>query len=78
MPTQSYVDSLHESSRNGRDLPSVFNDQDNNFDDRNLTNLNSVTINRNPISDNGVPNKKYVDDSRGEGVILRFNQTLEN
>ena len=33
IPTKSYVDSLHESSRNRRDLLSVFNDQDNEFDD---------------------------------------------
>ena len=33
-PTKSYVDSLHESSRNRRDLSSVFNDQDNEFDEK--------------------------------------------
>ena len=32
LPTKSYVDSLHESSRNRRDLSSVFTDQDNEFD----------------------------------------------
>ena len=31
LPTKSYVDSLHESSRNRRDLSSVFNDQPNEF-----------------------------------------------
>ena len=46
-----YVDNLHEINRNRRDLSSVFNDQDNKFDNRKLTNLHSVTINRNPISD---------------------------
>ena len=29
LPTKSYVDSLHESSRNRRDLSSVFNEQHN-------------------------------------------------
>ena len=76
--TKSYVDSLHESSRNRRDLSSVFNDQDNEFDNNKLTNLDSVTVNRNPSSDNEVSNKKYVDESIGEGTLLRFNQTLEN
>ena len=32
LPTKSYVDSLHESRRKRRDLPSVFTDQDNEFD----------------------------------------------
>ena len=32
LPTKSYVDSLHESRRKRRDLSSVFNDQDNEFD----------------------------------------------
>ena len=78
LPTKSYVDSLHESSRNRRDLSSVFNDQDNEFDENKLTNLDSVTVNRNPSLDNEVSNKKYVDDSIGEGTLLRFNQTLTN
>ena len=43
LPTKSYVDSLHESNRNRRDLSSVFNDQDNEFDNNKLTNLDSVT-----------------------------------
>ena len=37
----------------------------------------SVTVNRNPTSDNELANKKYVDDSAGSGHILRLNQTLE-
>ena len=78
LPTKSYVDSLHESSRNRRDLSSVFNDQDNEFDNNKLTNLDSVTINRNPSSDNEISNQKFVDDSIGEPTIVRFNQTLEN
>ena len=77
-PTKSYVDSLHESSRNRRDLSSVFNDQDNEFDNNNLTNLDSITVSRIPSSDNELSNKKYVDDSIGEGNNDRFNQTLQN
>ena len=77
-PTKSCVDSLHESSRNRRDLSSEFNDQDNEFDNNKLTNLDSVTVNRNPSSDNELSSKNYVDDSIGEGTIVRFNQTLEN
>ena len=78
LPTRSYVDSLHESSRNRRDLSSVFNDQDNEYDNNKLTNLDSVTLNSNPSSDNELSSKKYVDESIGEGTIVRFNQSLQN
>ena len=56
----------------------MFNDQDNEFDNKKVTNLDSVVVNRNPISDNELANKKYVDDSIGEGNVLRFHQTLQN
>ena len=78
LPTRSYNDSLHESSRNRRDLSSVFNDQDNEFDNIKLTNLCSITVNRNPSSDNELSNEKYVDDSIEEGTLPRINQTLSN
>ena len=78
LPTKSYVDGLHESSRNRRDLSSVFNDQDSEFDNNKLTNLDSVTVNRDPYLDNKLSNKKYVDDSIGECTILKINQTLQN
>ena len=56
----------------------MFNDQDNEFHNNKLTNLDSITVNRNPNLDNELANKKYTDDSIGEGTIVRFNQTLEN
>ena len=74
----SYIDNLHEINRNKRDLSSVFNDQDNEFDNNKLTNLDSVTVNREPCSDNELANKKYVDESLGGGNLSRFNQTLQN
>ena len=43
-----YVNGLHESTRNKRDLSSVFNDQDNEFDNNKLTNLDSITVKRSP------------------------------
>ena len=76
--TKSYVDSLHENSRNRRDLLSVSNDQDNVFDNDKLTSLDSAVVNREPSSDNELSNKKHVDDSMGEGTLLRFYQTVEN
>ena len=73
----TYIDKLHEVNRNRRDLSSVFNDQDNEFDNKNkLTNLDSIRVNRNPSSDNELSIKKFVDDSIREGRLLRFNQTL--
>ena len=57
IPTKNYVDSLHESSRNRRDLSSIFNDQDNEIDINKLTNLDSVSVNRNPNSDKEVVKK---------------------
>ena len=78
LPTKSYVDSLHESNRNRRDLSSVFNDQDNIFDSNILNNLDTVVVKRNRSSVNEIANKKYDDDSIGEGNVLRVNQTLQN
>ena len=78
LPTKSYVESLHESSRESRDLSSVINDQDIEFDNNKITNLDSVTNRRSPSSDNEVSNKKYVDDELNKKIIVRFNQTLQN
>ena len=78
LPTKTYVDSLHGSSRNRRDLSSVFNDQDNQFDNNKPANLDSVSVHRNSTSSDEPSNKKYVDDSIGEGTIVRFIQSLQN
>ena len=72
-PTNLYVDSLHDTIRNRQDLSSVFNDQDKDFVANELFNLVSVTVNRNPNSDNQLANKKYVNDSIWGRKILRFN-----
>ena len=73
-----YVDGLHEFNRNRRDLSSVFNDQDNDFDNNKLLNLDSVTVNRGPSSYIELANKKNIDDEFDKKTVLRFNQTLEN
>ena len=78
LPTKSYVDSLHEINRDRRDLSSVFNDPDTEFDNNKLSNLDSITVNRDPNLENELSNKKYADNSIAEGTLLRFNQTLEN
>ena len=86
--TKAYVDQFHqESERSRRDVgldlygesnDLVKNNQDNDFNENKLPNLDSVTVNRNPSSDNELANKKYIDESIGEGTILGFSQTLSN
>ena len=56
----------------------VKNNQDNDLKDKKLTNLDSITINRNPTSNNELVNKKYLDDELDKNTIVRFNQTLQN
>ena len=65
--TKAYVDQFHqENERSRRDLGIDFynesndlvkNNQDNNFNDNNLTNINSISNNNNPTDDNHVSNK---------------------
>ena len=86
--TKAYVDQFHqENERSRRDLGIDFynesndlvkNNQDNNLNDNKLTNLDSITVNRNPTAENELANKKYVDDELDKNTIVRFNQTLEN
>ena len=86
--TKSYVDQFHqwnEGSRRDLDVDFckesndlVKNVQDNYLNDEKLTNLDSITVNRNPSLDNELANKKYVDDSLGSDNILGFIQTVEN
>ena len=78
LPTKSYNDSLLEINRNRRDLSSVFNDQDNEFDINKLSNLDFRTVNRDPSSDNELANEKNIDDELDKNSVLRFIQTLEN
>ena len=86
--TKAYVDQFHqENERSRRNVGLDFydesndlvkNNQDNDFNDRKLTNLDSITVNRNPSSDNELANKKYIDDELDKNTVLRFNQTLSN
>ena len=51
--------------------------QDKDFNDNKLKNIDSITINRNPSLDDEVSNKKYIDDQLDKNTIVRFNQTLQ-
>ena len=87
IPTKACIDDLHdENERSRRDLGIDFYDessdvvnknQDNDLNDNKLTNLDSITINRNPSTHNEVSNKKYIDDELDKNTTLRFNQTLQ-
>ena len=86
--TKAYADQFHqENERSRRDVGLDFydessdlvkNNQDNDLNDNKLTNINSITVNRNPSLDNELSTKKYIDDELDKNTILRFNQTLEN
>ena len=86
--TKADVDQHHqENERSRRDLGIDFydessdlvkNNQDNDFNDNKLTNLDSITVNRKSSLDNEVTNKKYIDDGIDKNTIVRFNQTLQN
>ena len=86
--TKAYVDRFHQDNeRSRRDLGIDFynesndlvkNNQDNDFNDYKFTNLDSIQVNRNPISDNELSTKKYIDDELEKNTIVRFNQTLQN
>ena len=54
------------------------NSQDNDFNDNKLTNIASITVDRDPTSDDEVSSKKYIVDELDKNAILRFNQTLQN
>ena len=82
------MDQFHqENDRSRRDVGLDFydessdlvkNNQDNDFNDKKLTNLDSVQVNRNPTSLFEVVDKNYIDDELDKNTILRFNQTLSN
>ena len=86
--TKAYVDQFHQENEQSRrdlrlsfyneELDLVKNNQDNDLIDKKITNLDSVTVNRNPVTNNEVASKKYVDDSLSSKNILGFNQTVEH
>ena len=85
--TKAYVDQFHNNNeRTRRDLGLDFSDeskdlvknnQDNDLNNNKLTNIGSITINKNPSSDNELTNKNCIDDEIVKNAVIRFNQTLE-
>ena len=86
--TKAYVDQFHQDNERSRrnvgidfynesnDL--VKNNRDNDINDKEIINLDSVVVNREPRSDNELANKKYIDDELDKNMVPRFNQTLHN
>ena len=78
----SKIDVDQENERTRRDVDKlndiVKNNQDNDFNDNKLTNIDSIQVNRNPSLDNELANKKYIDDELDKNTVLRFDQTLQN
>ena len=80
--TKAYVDQFHnDNERNRRDVGLSFyneevdlvkNNQDNDFNDNKLININSITINNNPTDDNHVSNKNYIDDELNKNTICKI------
>ena len=70
IPTKAFIDSLHEEKeRSRKDLGVDFHDessdllknnQDNDLNDNQLTNLESLVVNREPSSDNELANKNIL------------------
>ena len=56
----------------------VKSNPDANFNDNILLILDCVTVNRNQSSDNELANKKFDDESLSGGVVLKFNQSIDN
>ena len=84
--TKAYVDQFHqENERSRRDVGLDFfdessdlvkNNQDNALEDNKLLNLDSISVNRKPSSDNELASKNYIDDELDKNTVLRFSQTL--
>ena len=51
----------------------VKNNQDKDLNDKSLTSLDSVTVKREPSSDDDLSNKKYIDDQLDTNTIVRLN-----
>ena len=74
---KSFIDQFcHENEQSRRNLGIDFydessdlvkNSQNNNFNENNLSNLDSITVNRDSISKNELADKKYVDESLCDG-----------
>ena len=85
--TEAHVDQFHEENERSRrdlgidfydesdDLVKIFQDID--LKDKKLTILDSITVNRNPTS-NEVSIKKHTEDELDKNTNVRFIQTLQN
>ena len=74
IPTKAYFDTLSENNRNRRDVSTMFNDQDNEFDNNKLTSLDSFTFNGSPTQDNEISKKNM---SMSHSGIILFSEIIK-
>ena len=72
IPTKPFVDSLSENKGKRHDVSTVVNDLDTEHDTISLANIDKITVNIEPTTDNELSNKNYVHDTSGESTVLRF------
>ena len=88
LPTKAYIDGLHDANeRSRRDLGIDFydesdnlvkNNQDNNFNNNIISNIQSIEINNDPTNNKHGINKKYLDDKLDNDTIIRLNDNSNN
>ena len=69
---------MFENERNRRCLFSALNEQDSDFKNNRLTNIVSITFNRNQFLNEEVNNKQDLDNELENNALLKFDQILEN
>ena len=84
---KAYVDQFHQGNEKSRresgidfydeSIDLVKNNQDNDFNDKKITNIDSMTVNRKLSFDNEPSKKKYIVDELDKNTILRLNGTLQ-
>ena len=77
-PTKASVESLSEDDRIRRDVSTVFNDQDNELDNFNLTKVDWITVKSVRLINEEVLKKNCFYDELIKSTISRFNPTLQN
>ena len=70
---------LHlKTKKSSCDLSTAINDQNIEFAENRLTDIDSITVHKTHRLDKELVNKKYVDESLRDGTILKFSQILCN
>ena len=71
-PNKAYVDFYLKTIEIYVTYQQFKNEQDNEFDITKLTHLDSISVNREPRSDNQLANRNFIDDQLDKVTILSF------